>query len=131
MFMITPRLYVEDAHFKMKRTYLSDEVYKEAIESFIVVDVDVLFVNRIKKHGGQAGNVAIRILGQQWVDFTLEESIRLDGERLEQAVEYLRSFVAEGEVTLEAKLLAFPTGQQLLDYVEEVKVALVRDEVVQ
>ena len=89
------------------------------------------FVNRIKKHGGQAGNVAIRILGQQWVDFTLEESIRLGGERLEQAVEYLRSFVAEGEVTLEAKLLAFPTGQQLLDYVEEVKVALVREEVVQ
>lgn len=89
------------------------------------------FVNRVKKHGGQAGNIAIRILGQQWVDFTLEESIRLGGERLEQAVEYLRSFVAEGEVTLEAKLLAFPTGQQLLDYVEEVKVALVREEVVQ
>ena len=65
------------------------------------------FVARIKKHRAAVGNLAIRILGDQWVDFSLQESIQLDGDRLEQAIEYLRSFVAEGEVTLEAKYVVF------------------------
>ena len=71
------------------------------------------------------------MLDSQWVDFSLEESVQLSGERLEQAIEFLRGFLAEGEVTLEGKYLAFPTGQKLLDYVEEVKVDLHRDEVQQ
>ena len=87
------------------------------------------FINRVKKFGADAGSVSIRVLGEQWAEFALEDSIRLDGTRVEQAVEYLRSFVAEGEVNVVAKFLAFPTGQQLLDYVEDVKAVLVRDDV--
>jgi hypothetical protein len=37
--------------------------------------------------------------------------------------------VSEGEVTIEAAALWFPTGQHLLDYVQEVAVELHRDEV--
>jgi hypothetical protein len=37
--------------------------------------------------------------------------------------------VSEGEVTIEAATLWFPTGQQLLDYVHEIAVELPRDEV--
>jgi hypothetical protein len=89
------------------------------------------FLNCLKKHGCQVGSVAIWVLDSRWVDFSLEESVQLNGERLEQAIEFLRGFLAEGEVTLKAKYLAFRTGQKLLDYVEEIKADLHRDEVQQ
>ena len=44
-----PRTYFEDPHFKMGRKFLSDETYAEAIESFVIVDADVLFINRTNK----------------------------------------------------------------------------------
>lgn len=44
-----PETYSEDPHFKMVKKYLSDEVYAETIESFIIVDADVLFINRVNK----------------------------------------------------------------------------------
>lgn len=88
-------------------------------------------MNRLKKHGCQVGSVAIRVLDRQWVDFSLEETVQLGGDRLEQTIEFLRSFLAQGEVTLEAEYLAFPTGQKLLDYVEEIKADLHRDKIQQ
>lgn len=44
-----PRIYFEDPHFKMGRKFLSDETYAEAIESFVIVCADVLFINRANK----------------------------------------------------------------------------------
>ena len=44
-----PMTYFENQHFKMGRKFLSDETYTEAIESFVIVDADVLFVNRTNK----------------------------------------------------------------------------------
>ena len=48
---------------------------------------------------------------------------------MEQAVEQLRGLLEEGQVTIEAKALHFPTGAQLLDYVEDIKAQLLRSEV--
>ncbi|MDO8430716.1 MAG: NUDIX domain-containing protein [Candidatus Taylorbacteria bacterium] len=47
--MSSPHLYLEDPHFKMSRVFLSDKTYNEAIESFVIVDVDVIFINRVNK----------------------------------------------------------------------------------
>jgi hypothetical protein len=63
------------------------------------------------------------------VDLSLEDSIRLSGERMEKLVEHLRGVVDEGQVTIEAKSLHFPTGAQLLEYVEDIKAQLPRNEV--
>jgi hypothetical protein len=41
-----PRTYLQNPHFKMKRSYLDDETYAKAIESFVVVDADTLLVNQ-------------------------------------------------------------------------------------
>ena len=91
------------------------------------------FAARLKKHHGEAGNLSVRVIGPRiggwWADLSLAESIRLDGERPEQAIEYLRGLVPEGEVTVEATYVAFPTGQQLLHYVEDIRATLPRDEV--
>ncbi len=89
------------------------------------------FVNRLKKYQGQACDIQVRVVinNGKWADLNLEESIRLNGEQLEHVIEYLRGFAPEGEVSVEARYLAFPTGQQLLDYAEEIRLTLSRDEV--
>ena len=51
MVIMEPRLYIEDPHFKMSRMFLSDKTYREAIESFVIVDADVLF-DQIEEAGG-------------------------------------------------------------------------------
>jgi len=50
------------------------------------------------------------VLGERWVDLSLEESIRFSGARLEKLVEHLRGVMDEGQVTIEAKSLHFPAG---------------------
>jgi len=55
----------------------------------------------------------------------------LGTDQLHATVEHLRSLVAEGEVSIEASALWFPTGQQLLDYVHDIAVELPRIEVEQ
>ena len=87
------------------------------------------FMARLAKFGGEASGLHIQVLGQRWVDLSLEDSIRLGGARMEQEVEQLRGLLEEGQVTIEAKALHFPTGAQLLDYVEDIKAQLLRSEV--
>ena len=89
------------------------------------------FVARMKKFESQAGNLSVRVLGQQWVDLNMEESVSLGGERLEQVVEFLRGLVPEGEVSVEAGYLQFPSGQHLLDYVEDIHAEVHREDVEQ
>ena len=84
---------------------------------------------RLSKFGGEAGGLTVRILGERWVDLSLEDSIRLSGERMEKLIEHLRGVVDEGQVTIEAKSLHFSTGAKLLEYVEEIKAQLPRNEV--
>jgi ADP-ribose pyrophosphatase YjhB (NUDIX family) len=47
--MLQPKIYIEDPHHKMSRKFLTDQVYSEAIESFVIVDADVLFINKENK----------------------------------------------------------------------------------
>ncbi|MGH8770510.1 MAG: FN3 associated domain-containing protein, partial [Burkholderiales bacterium] len=84
---------------------------------------------RLQKHEAQAGDVHIVVGKDKWVDLNFESSIRLNGDRLQEAIEFLRGFVGEGEVTVEAKYLAFSSGQRLMDYVEEIRATLSRDDV--
>ncbi len=56
----------------------------------------------------------IQVLGQQWADLSLEDSIRLGGARIEQEVEQLRGLLEEGQVTIEAKRCTFPQGRNCL-----------------
>lgn len=87
------------------------------------------FIERIKKHAGKASAQRIAVLDGRWADLQLADDLLLDGEQLRATVEHLRGLVSEGEVTIEAAALWFPTGQQLLDYVHDIAVELQRDEV--
>ncbi|QVL47709.1 MAG: DUF499 domain-containing protein [Thiocapsa sp.] len=87
------------------------------------------FIERLKKHAGKAAAQRIAVLDGRWADLQLADDLLLDSEQIHATVEHLRGLVSEGEVTIEAAALWFPTGQQLLDYVHEIAVELPRDEV--
>ncbi len=89
------------------------------------------FLNRLKRHAGEAGGLRI-VVGddrQNWVELAFSEGLVLGGERIEQAVEQLRALLPEGAVTLDTRHLRFETGQRFLDYVAETKAEYRRGDV--
>ncbi|MCF7983262.1 MAG: DUF499 domain-containing protein [Thiohalocapsa sp.] len=89
------------------------------------------FLERLRKRDGEAAVTRIAVLNNQWVDLNLADDLMLAPDRIETTIDHLRSLLDEGEVTVEAAALCFPTGQQLLDYVRDIAVELPRDEVEQ
>jgi len=86
-------------------------------------------ITRMKKYNAKAGGLRIAVLGDQWADLSLSPDILLDGQRIEEILEDLRALPDGGEVTIDADYLSFERGQYLLDYAEELKIPLKRDEV--
>jgi hypothetical protein len=66
-----------------------------------------------------------------YLELTCHDRLTLTADRLEGVVNHLRGLLSEGEVTIEAMHLAFPTGQRLLDWVAEVRTTLQPEEVEQ
>ena len=89
------------------------------------------FVERLRKHAATAAITRVAVLDAKWVDLTLADDLLLDPEQIQATVEHLRSLLAEGEVSIEASALWFPTGQQFLDYVRDIAAEFRRDEVEQ
>ena len=87
------------------------------------------FPERLQKHGGKAAAQRIAVLDGQWADLALADDLMLTSDQVRATVDHLRSLVSEGEVTIEASALWFPTGRQLLDYVHAIAVELPRNEV--
>jgi hypothetical protein len=75
--------------------------------------------------------VRVNINGSHWLDFSVDEKFALDGAKLEEIVNYLRSLLLDGEIEIDAPSLHFATGQQLLDWVASAKTQVRRDEVEQ
>jgi hypothetical protein len=81
----------------------------------------------------------VSILGSQvsivaephWLEFTSGDQLALDAATLETTIESLRSVLPDGQVTVEVYALRFPTGQQLLAWVEDVRTELQPEEVEQ
>ena len=89
------------------------------------------FLAKVKKYQAQVKGVRININGSHWLDFSVDEKLGLDGEKLEEVVNYLRGLLCDGEIEIDAPALHFPSGQQLLDWVAEAKTQVRRDEVEQ
>ena len=93
------------------------------------------FIARLKKHGGLASGLRLNVqaaagagLGA-WSELNFSDDIALDGERIEQAVEKLREFVPDGEVSVEAKRIRYETGQAFLDHIAEIRAEYRREDV--
>jgi len=103
--------------------------HPEKIFSFSTTHNAYGFIERLNKHAGKAAVQRLAVLDGQWVDLQLADDLLLDAEQIRATVNQLRSLLREGEVTIEASALWFPTGQQLLDYVRDIAAELPRNEV--
>ena len=79
------------------------------------------FIDRIKRHEANVSAVKISITGDRWAELTLHELIELTGIQLSEAVEAIRKLPESGQVGLEARAIHFPTGQRLMDWLNETK----------
>ena len=89
------------------------------------------FLARLKKHQASVLGPRVTINGQSWVELSVDAKLAMNGEKMESAINSLRGLLADGEVEIEAESLSFPTGQNLLDWVAEVKTEIKREEVKQ
>lgn len=81
------------------------------------------FMARMKKHEAKATGLRVSVTGDRWAELNLHELVELDGPQLTEAVEAIRKLpvTGNGQVEVSAGALAFPTGQRLLDWLNEVK----------
>ena len=73
---------------------------------------------------GEGGN-------QDWVDLSMSEQKQVSPDALEETLGALRKLQGSGQVQLVSKNLHFELGQDLLDWVEEIKTTLKPGEVKQ
>jgi hypothetical protein len=73
---------------------------------------------------GEGGN-------QEWIDLSMYEQKQVSPETLEETLVVMRKLQGSGQVQLVVKNLYFELGQDLLDWVEEIKTTLKPGEVKQ
>jgi hypothetical protein len=89
------------------------------------------FLALLKKHRVSLPGPRVSVVGSSWMELTCDDKIVLDGEKLEILIANLRVLLTEGQVTIEADVLKFLSGQDLLDWIEDVKIELQPKEVTQ
>jgi len=89
------------------------------------------FLNRMQKLDATAKGPRITVDSDDWVELAFDQDMEVDGETLEEATEYVRGLIDDGEVSLDVDALHFERGQQLRDWAEDAKTELNPDEVQQ
>lgn len=79
------------------------------------------FIDRLKRFEAKVSAVKVSITGDRWAELALHELIELTGTQLSEAVEAVRKLPEYGQVGVEAGVIHFPTGQHLLDWLNETK----------
>lgn len=81
------------------------------------------FMDRLKRHDAKASGVRISVTGDRWAELNLHELVELDAAQLSEAVEAIRKLpvTGNGQVEVSAGTIHFPTGQRLLDWLNETK----------
>ena len=80
-------------------------------------------VARLKRPDAKASGVRISVTGDRWAELNLHELVELDAAQLGEAVEAIRKLpvTGNGQVEVSAGTIHFPTGQRLLDWLNETK----------
>jgi len=85
-------------------------------------------LERAKRLNASPVGITITVGGsgkvREWLELTSYEEKRVAPDLIEECLSSLRKIQTEGQVTIEAKSLYFESGQDLLDWVEEVKTEL-------
>jgi hypothetical protein len=90
-------------------------------------------LERLKKYEAKAVGLTITIGGEggvrDWLELTTYEDKQVEPALIEACLEALRKIQTDGQVKIEAKAMQFNTGQNPLDWVEEVRTGLQAGEV--
>ncbi len=93
------------------------------------------FLELLKKHRSKAVGLSITIGGEggvrEWIELRAFEDKQIEPELIEACLESLRKIQTEGQVKIETRALSFETGQDLLNWVEEVRTELRAGEIKQ
>ena len=89
------------------------------------------FLARLQKYQVSVPGPRVEIAGQHWLELTCDDRLAFSADQLEGVINHLRGLLCEGQVAVEARALRFPTGQQLLDWVADVRTELQPEEVEQ
>ena len=88
------------------------------------------FLAQLKQHQASILGSNLSIVAEpHWLEFSWDDQLALDAPTLEQTLECLRRLLPAGQMTVEALALRFPSGQRLLDWVEDERTELQPEEV--
>jgi len=92
-------------------------------------------IERARKHNATFVGIKLTIMGEggdnEWIELSTFQDKRVTPELVEEVLIALRKLQGNGQVQLAAEALSFDIGQELLDWVEEVKTSLKPGEVKQ
>jgi len=93
------------------------------------------WLERLEKFHGQLSGLTLTIGGdataRDWLELSASEDKQISPTQVKEALQALRRIQADGQVILSAQSLHFPSGQDLLDWVADVKTELHPGEVIQ
>jgi len=90
------------------------------------------WLNVLKKYHVTLSGVTISVNGEKWISLDLDPNLATETEVIERTIAFLReNLLPQGEVCIEAQVLHFAKGQQLLDYIREIKGQLKEGEIEQ
>jgi len=107
-------------------------IWKRKHEYFITAE-SYQFIDRLKRFNAKVSGVRISVTGDRWAELNLHELVELDAAQLNDAVEAIRKLpvTGNGQVEVVASQVSFPTGQNLLDWLNEAKTEVKTGEVKQ
>jgi hypothetical protein len=93
------------------------------------------WIERAKKHQATFSGVKVTIMGEggdkEWIELQTYQEKQVSPELVEECLVALRKLQGSGQVQLGGAAIHFTLGQELLDWVEEVKTTLRTGEVKQ
>jgi len=89
------------------------------------------FTDKLEKYNGKAFGVNLTVVGKNWVELNVDDSLSLSGKEIERTIESLREIYSDGQVGIKTNNLAFASGQDLKDFADAKKIQINMEEVVQ
>jgi hypothetical protein len=79
------------------------------------------FLAMLAKHEASVISPRLTVAGSRWVELATHEQVEVSAESLEATISQMRKLLDDGQVSIEAAALRFPSGQRLLDWLNETK----------
>ena len=84
-----------------------------------------------KHHAAAAGGVRVGVAGTRWLQTDAADSLSLSPDSIKKLIQPLREVLGEGEVEFSGGSLTFAKGQDLIDWVAEVRTQVKPEEIEQ